>query len=68
MIRILSRVHKLELGKLSTVYKINSYGNSLLSTNAVFNFSKLKKEKPQLKVPTVNISKLKEDLGGFLLY
>ena len=33
-----------------------------------FVFSKLKKVKPALKVPTISISKFNEELDGFLLY
>ncbi len=68
MIKILNHVNKLQFINLSKGYKIVNHLNGILSMKNMLNFSKLKKEKPQLKVPTINISKINEELSGFLLY
>lgn len=39
-----------------------------LTSRSAFSFSKVKKEKPELRVPTINFSKYSEEHEGFLLY
>jgi hypothetical protein len=71
MIRIInclgSRISTNHFSPLYSIARTKTLGG-VLASRFRFDFSKVKKEKPQFRSTSIHISKLNEELDGFVLY
>lgn len=71
MIRIIICLRqKISTNHLAPLYSIAKTKTlrGILTSRISFDFSKVKKEKPQIRSTSIHISKLNEELDGFVLY